>query len=291
MMDDTTKKDLLNEEGANSEENVGKESILTKKDVNRMYFRWYVLCEMSNSFERLQSLAFCATMAPALKKLYPDKERLSDALTRHLQFFNTEGIFGSVIHGTVLAMEEEKSKGGDIPGEMITNVKTGLMGAMAGIGDTLTWGTLRPILLGLAASFAMQGSALGVVFPFVFVVLTYILGNYLCNKGFFLGRESVKTFLSGGLIKDVIYGAGVLGVFMMGALAANYVDVSTPFGFYIGEQEFIIQEMLDSIILGILPLAAVMGTYIFLRKRPYKILQVLLIIVAICLLGSLIGIL
>ena len=146
-------------------------------------------------------------------------------------------------------MEEEKSKGVDIPGEMITNVKTGLMGAMAGIGDTLTWGTIRPILLGLAASFAMQGSALGVVFPFIFVVITYILGNYLCNMGYSLGKESVKTFLAGGLIKDVIYGAGILGVFMMGALAANYVNVSTPFTFFIGEEEFVIQDMLDSIIL------------------------------------------
>jgi D-glucosaminate-specific PTS system IID component len=267
------------------------ESILSKKDVNKLFFRWYMLCEMSNSFERLQSLAFCSAISPALKKLYPDKERLSDALTRHLQFFNTEGIFGAVIHGSTLAMEEEKSKGVDIPGEMITNVKTGLMGAMAGIGDTLTWGTIRPILLGLAASFAMQGSALGVVFPFIFVVITYILGNYLCNMGYSLGKESVKTFLAGGLIKDVIYGAGILGVFMMGALAANYVNVSTPFTFFIGEEEFVIQDMLDSIILGILPLAAVMGTYIYLKKHQYKILHVLLVIVAICLVGSLIGIL
>ena len=54
--------------------------VITKKDVNRLFFRWYVLCEMSNSFERLQSIAFCASIAPALKKLYKDKERLADAL-------------------------------------------------------------------------------------------------------------------------------------------------------------------------------------------------------------------
>ncbi len=265
--------------------------VITKKDVNRLFFRWYVLCEMSNSFERLQSIAFCASIAPALKKLYKDKERLADALTRHMQFFNTEGIFGAVIHGTTLAMEEQKSKGEDIPGEMITNIKTGLMGAMAGIGDTLTWGTLRPILLGLAASFAMQGSALGAIFPFLFVVITYFFGNYFCNMGYSLGKESVKTFLQGGVIKDVIYGAGILGVFMMGALAANYVDVSTPFEFTAGGENIVIQELLDSIVQGILPLATVMGVYLFLKKRPYKILQVLVIIVAICFVGALVGIL
>ena len=43
------------------------ESILSKKDVNKLFFRWYMLCEMSNSFERLQSLAFCSAISPALK--------------------------------------------------------------------------------------------------------------------------------------------------------------------------------------------------------------------------------
>ena len=46
---------------------------ITKKDVNKLFFRWYVRAEMSNSFERLQSLSFCSAMVPALRKLYPDK--------------------------------------------------------------------------------------------------------------------------------------------------------------------------------------------------------------------------
>ena len=31
---------------------------LTKKDITKSYFTWYIVTEMSNSFERLQSLAF-----------------------------------------------------------------------------------------------------------------------------------------------------------------------------------------------------------------------------------------
>lgn len=264
---------------------------ITKKDVNRLFFRWYVRAEMSNSFERLQSLSFCSSMVPALKKLYPDKEQRAEALKRNLQFFNTEGIFGSAIHGTVLAMEEQKARGEDIPDDMITNIKTGLMGPMAGIGDTLTWGIIRPILLGLAASFAMQGSVLGILFPFAFVIITYIIGNYICNMGYKLGRNSVKQLLQGGLINDVIYGAGIVGMFMMGALAASYVDISTPLQFTINGEEMVVQDMLDEIVKGLLPLGFVMGSYFFLKKFPYKILWLLLIIVAICLLGSLTGIL
>ena len=264
---------------------------ITKKDVNKLFFRWYVRAEMSNSFERLQSLSFCSAMVPALRKLYPDKEKRAEALQRNLQFFNTEGIFGAAIHGTTLAMEEQKARGENIPDEMITNIKTGLMGPMAGIGDTLTWGILRPILLALAASFAMQGSALGIIFPFIFVIVTYIIGNYLCNMGYTMGRNSIKEMLSGGKIKDVIYAAGIVGVFMMGALAASYVDISTPLSFSINGEEMVVQDMLDSIIKGLLPLGFVMCSYFFLKKFPYKILPLLLIIVAVCLLGSLFGVL
>lgn len=278
------------EEAAVAEETTEVPQI-TKKDVNKLFFRWYVRAEMSNSFERLQSLSFCSSMVPALKKLYPDKEKRAEALKRNLQFFNTEGIFGAAIHGTTLALEEQKARGENIPDEMITNIKTGLMGPMAGIGDTLTWGIIRPILLALAASFAMQGSALGVIFPFIFVIVTYIIGNYLCNMGYRMGRNSIKELLSGGKINDVIYAAGIVGVFMMGALAASYVDISTPLQFAINGEEMVVQDMLDSIIKGLLPLGFVMGSYLFLKKFPYKILPLLLVIVVICLAGSLLGIL
>lgn len=264
---------------------------LTKKDINKTYFRWYMLCEVSNSFERLQSTALCSTFAPILKKLYTNKQDFTESLQRHLQFFNTEGIFGSIIHGTTLAMEEQKANGEPIPGEMITSIKTGLMGPIAGIGDTITWGTLRPILFGLAAAFAMEGSSFGALLPFVFTVVTYLLGRYLFNFGYTLGGGSVKKLLESGLIKDVIYGAGILGMFMMGAIAANYVNLSTPLSFAAAGGEFVIQDILDGIALGILPLAVVMGIYAYLKKSGNKIVRALLIIVAVCFVGSILGIL
>ena len=74
--------------------------LLTKRDVNNLVFRWQILAEVPNSFARLQSLSFCAAFIPILKKLYGhDPEELSAALTRHLTFFNTEGVWGSVVHG------------------------------------------------------------------------------------------------------------------------------------------------------------------------------------------------
>ena len=111
--------------------------LLTKRDVNNLVFRWQIMAEVPNSFARLQSLSFCAAFIPILKKLYGhDPEELSAALTRHLTFFNTEGVWGSVVHGIVMAMEEQRALGAPVPTEAINGIKAGLMGPFAGIGDT-----------------------------------------------------------------------------------------------------------------------------------------------------------
>lgn len=100
---------------------------LTKKDITKSMWIYYAGAELSNSYERLQSLVFCASMTPILKKLYSTDEELSEALKRHLVFFNTEGILGAIIQGIVISMEEQKSNGENITDDAITGIKTGLM--------------------------------------------------------------------------------------------------------------------------------------------------------------------
>lgn len=114
--------------------------LLSKKDLVKSWMLWLGTCELSNSCERLQSLSFAACLSPILKKLYKS-DQLSAALKLHLTFFNTEGIWGSIIPGVVLPMEEEKAQGAEITDKMITGLKTGMMCPLAGIGDTVDWST------------------------------------------------------------------------------------------------------------------------------------------------------
>lgn len=72
-------------------------SALTKGDITKAWFIYWLGAEVSSSYERLQSLIFCASMTPIIKKLYPEKEERAEALKRHLNFFNTEQTFGAVI--------------------------------------------------------------------------------------------------------------------------------------------------------------------------------------------------
>ena len=80
------------------------ENMLTKKDLNKCYIRLSLWGETSLNFERMQGIGFCNAMIPALKKLYTTKEDLSEALKRHLQFFNTDLRFGNLIFGPTIAL-------------------------------------------------------------------------------------------------------------------------------------------------------------------------------------------
>ena len=263
-----------------------------KKLVNKSWFRYWLSAEMSNSYERLQSLSFCYSIIPVLKKLYPNKEEFGEAVKRHLNFFNTEPTWGSPILGIAIAMEEEKAKTKQIPGEAITSLKTGLMGPLAGIGDTIDWGTLKTIIYGIAVTFASSGNILGAFIPLVFTCLTFIIGRYLTNFGYTVGKDSVKSILQQGWIKELIFGTSILGLFMMGALTSNFVKIITPLSFEIAKgQTLVIQEILDSIVPGLLPLCAVFGIYYFLKKGKVNYGVLAIGIVAICLVVSFVGVL
>ena len=142
------------------------EKKLTKKDITRSYIQWRLLAEVSHSYERYQSLSMAVTLSKPLRKLYTDDEEYRQALVRHMQFFNTEATIGAIIPGIVLSLEEDRANGAEIPDEVIASIKTGLMGPMAGIGDTLYWGTIKAICFSLAATMALSGNYAGMVFAF-----------------------------------------------------------------------------------------------------------------------------
>lgn len=64
--------DMKVKEAVESESREG--SVLTKKDIDKAYFRWWMTAEISANYERMQGLAYGASMIPILEKLYPEKE-------------------------------------------------------------------------------------------------------------------------------------------------------------------------------------------------------------------------
>ena len=139
---------------------------LTKKDLNRVAIRSLGM-EWDWNYERQMNMAFCYSMLPIIKKLYPNKDDQVEAMQRHLEFFNTTPHMSTLILGITAAMEEQNATDPEFETESINNVKVSLMGPLAGIGDSFIWGTLRIIATGVGVSLAAQGNILG---PILFLL-------------------------------------------------------------------------------------------------------------------------
>ena len=265
-----------------------KESVLTQKDLNKCYWRLSLWGETSTNFERMQAIGFCNAMIPALQKLYPKKEDLSKALKRHLQFFNTELTFGNMILAPTIAMEEEKAKNPEaVSDELITNFKTGTMGPVAAMGDTVNWATSYTLVLALAAAMLAEGSFAGIVVMVVYCILRELEGYLVFRGSYKVGKASFVKFMKSGWINDIMTGATILGMFMVGVLSSSMVSISSTL--QIGD--FVLQDMLDGFLPGILPLSIVFGIYYLLSKKKVSSAKIVGLIIIICIIGSLVGVL
>ena len=204
------------------------ERMLTTKDLRSMYWRSTFLLGSFN-FERMQAIGFCITLMPAIKKFYPDdKTQQAAALKRHLEFYNTHPWISSVVFGVTAAMEEQRAKGEDIGDDTITNVKVGLMGPLAGVGDPIFWGTARPVLGALGASLAATGSWLGpLVYFFGINVIRVLVRWYGLRLGYERGTAMV-TEVGGGQLKRITQIAAITGLFVMGALVSKWTTIKFP---------------------------------------------------------------
>ena len=263
---------------------------ITRRDITKSWFMWWLLAETNHSFERMQGVSFGLALSRILRKVYKNSDDLKDALKRQTQFFNTNAVWGSLIPGMTIAMEEKRAQGQDIPEEAIVGTKTGLMGAVAGIGDTIDWGMWLPIILSLFIPLAKKGNGIAGIAPWmIFMVVTLMESYFLFHLGYKSGEASVEKILSGGAVKQLITGASVLGLFMMGGLASSYVKVSTPIKIVTGVKTLSIQkDVLNAIVPGLLPLLVVTGVYFYLEKVDHNYTRAMLIIIALAVvLGSL----
>ena len=135
-----------------------KQRLIPKKALFRASLIWETWVQTCYNYERMMGMACAHTFLPVVKYLYPDnKEKQIDVMTREMEFFNVHPEFGSCILGLAISLEEEKAMGNDIPNEFITNIKTSLMGPLAGVGDTIWQGVLIPILLALCIDITRSG--------------------------------------------------------------------------------------------------------------------------------------
>jgi fructoselysine/glucoselysine PTS system EIID component len=239
---------------------------ITNGDLRWMFLRSMAL-EANFNFETWQNTGFAFSMLPALKKLYPDKEAMAAALQRHLQLFNTSTYGSTLIIGLTAAMEEQNSRDPDFNSESINSVKLGLMGPLAGVFDSLFWGTLKVIAAGVGTSLALKGHLSGaLLFILLFNVPHLLLRYQLTFIGYRAGTRWLQQLARTHVMDKLTYGASILGLMVVGAMPATLMSLRTPLAFGGGDAGSGLQGILDSIVPAILPLGLTFLVYYFIKK-------------------------
>lgn len=264
---------------------------IEKKNLRSMFWRsghfWgdFTMVKMEGN-----SYAYC--MLPAINEVYRDNEELKkEAFVRNTEFFNTHAAGAGLILGLSYAMERERSQNPDaISGEMITNIKTSLMGPVAAVFDSIFFNCIRVVSAGIGISLAAQGNILGtILFVAIYGGIFLATKWYLLKLGYSLGTETITKAFKSGIIQTISTAACVMGLIMVGSLVSSMVSISTPLVIPMGSgAEMVVQSIFDGIIPGLLKLLLLFSVVFCIRKK-WKPIYIIALILLVSVAGSFVG--
>lgn len=276
---------LLTEEGSDAKVSA---SLVSKEDQKQIWLRSFAI-QSAFSFDRMQALGFTWGLMPFLKKLYGNsKESLAKALRRHLVFFNTHMWIPGPIYASVAELEAQKARDdASVDEQDIQAVKGSLMGPLAGIGDSISHGTLRPLMGGVSASLALGGNPIAPLVFFLGVNIPHIWLSYQSMfQSFKLGGDFFNRIDQEGLHR-IMEGAVIAGLMGVGGLVGTWLNVKTPLKYVYDKFEFPIQNMFDNIMPKLLPLLLTLAVYWAVRKGTKTTVIMLVLTVVGIVLGAL----
>lgn len=256
-----------------------------KKLVRKVFWRSMFLM-FCTSYTKQQGTTYGWTMIPFLEDIYgKETPEFYEAMSRHQDFFNTATGMSPFIFALTISMEEERKaaldRGEEFDAASIEAVKVSLMGPFAGIGDSIYTGALRIIATGVALGFCQQGSILGpLLFLFVFNVPNVLIRWFGGVYGYKLGNTFVADAMKSGTLAAFTKGFQVLGLVMVGAMTAQFVNFKTSFVTNFGSNTFNLQSVFDQILPGLLPLSLTMICFAYLRKKNKPVTALLAIFIA-----------
>jgi len=250
---------------------------LTKQDINHVYVRNLFGLQFGWNYEKMQGLGYAYVIMPVLKRLYgDDPEKMKKALKMQISYFNTTPGTSHLIVGADMALEEEIGIESE---ETVSALKTGLMGPLAGVGDTLFIAIYRAIVFSIAAYIALQGNPVGLVVPLAACAAVLWLRYKFTWMGYQSGRKLATGFADS--IAPITEAASILGLTVVGALIPSVIGYKTDIAFTMGDVTFALQDMLDKIMPCMLPLGIVMLSYWLLGKKKINSTKLIFILLGL----------
>lgn len=247
----------------------------TKKELSSINFRWNFNSQLCWNYERMQGLGYLTTMIPVIEKFYGDNEELRlKALKVYSSFFNCNTSMGNLILGMNVAIEEHYDGTGDAI-EIANYTKTSLMGPLASVGDTL-FGVLPSVVFGsIAASMAIDGSAIGIIIWEVWMVIMLLFRTTLFDLGYKQGSKIANLLTES---KDMLVDSiACIGLMVVGCMIATMIkfplnDITVSLGLNPNTQQammmtFPLQQYVDSIMPSLLPLLITIVSFWLLGKK------------------------
>lgn len=246
------------------------------------------------NFERLMALGMAQVMVPVFRDLRLSLEEVKEGFKRHLVFYNTHPYFGALIMGIMVAMEEAKARGEEVTNETINGLKVAMMGPFAGVGDSLFWGTLHPIVLAISANLAVGGSALSMLVSLVGIGGLAVLGHYYpFFWGYRGGVNVIAQIQQSQILEKVTLGARIVAMVVAGVMVATLINIKTTIVFFQTEAAgsgVALQGVLDQIMPKLLPLGLLFLVYWLLKKRLSPV-WVMVVLMALSVAGTALGLL
>lgn len=230
------------------------------------------------SYDKMQALHALFTLAPTIRANARSKDDITAACKTHIQFFNTQPYMANFILGICIAMIENHESE-----EAISAVKVGLMGPLAGIGDSLLWFTIRPILFSIGAGLAIQGNVMGPIIALLaFWAVQFVVRFYGMRIGYEQGTKVIEQFAESGMMEELTNTISIVGVTVVGALIATWVKVTTPLVLKAGEGAGLkFQPILDQLMPKLLPAIFTGLAYYLLTKRKMHPVAVILLFLVV----------
>lgn len=282
---------------------------LDNKTLNRMAWRSMQLQACFN-YERMQSAGWLWAILPGLEKIHTNKDDLATSMTHNMDFLNTHPFIVTFVMGIVLSMEQQKM---DI--QTIRSVRISTAAPLGGIGDALFWMSLVPIVAGMTAQMAIDGSIIGPILYFIFIFGIEMALRYgLLYWSYNMGTKAITAMTK--YAKEFTHAASVLGVFIVGALIANYgggtkLGISVPNGETAAEVEklvvdgkevvtetvtemqpvFInIQDYFDKVLPCLIPLLLTLLCFFLIKKKGWTPVKCIGLMLVIGIVGAVFGI-
>ncbi len=257
---------------------------VSKSALTKMIWRSTML-QASFNYERMQSGGWLWAMLPGLEEIHTNKDDLATSMTHNMDFINTHPFAVTFVMGIVLSMEQLKQ---DV--QTIRSVRISVAAPLGGIGDALFWYTLVPITAGLTANMAIDGSVLGPILYFVILFAAEMALRYgLMYWSYNLGMKAVTMMTE--YAQEFTHAASILGVFVVGALIANYGG-GTALGITIanGDSPIVIQDYLNMILPCLLPLLITLLMFWLIKKKGWTPVKCIGLILVMGIVGAMFGI-